>query len=108
MRHILQVPGQTCSCKGVPDSEGKLCPVCEWGARICTVCGAAEGELLDWPECLEHKKELYEVTVSKTGTVKVWAWNEHFAQVTAENEPDYAITWLDISSGDAEKVEEEP
>lgn len=58
MRHILMQPGKDCYCseqrKGASTSSER-CPVCVWGARVCTVCGAAECELLDMPECPGHR-----------------------------------------------------
>lgn len=52
MKHVLMTPGVDCRCHDIPDYE---CPVCEWSADICKVCGAAEAELLDMPECPGHK-----------------------------------------------------
>lgn len=52
MKHILKVSGVDCDCHKKTDYE---CPVCEWNASICKVCGAAECELLDMPDCPGHK-----------------------------------------------------
>ncbi len=52
MEHILKVSGVDCNCHEMLDYE---CPVCEWGASICGVCGAVEVELVDMPECPGHK-----------------------------------------------------
>jgi hypothetical protein len=52
MEHILMRARIDCSCAGYEiDDDHKECPVCEWGAGICKVCGAAEGQLMDMCEC---------------------------------------------------------
>lgn len=54
MKHQLMVAGVDCYCKGRnPEMQ---CPVCEWGACVCTNCGMAECELSDHPVCLGHRK----------------------------------------------------
>lgn len=50
MKHILITP-RTCDC----DKDKESCPVCTWGLDICSICGAAEYELLDMPECPGNK-----------------------------------------------------
>lgn len=52
MEHIL-LTNETCTCN---KSSEQNCPVCDGGLGVCAVCGAAECELLDMPECPGHKK----------------------------------------------------
>lgn len=53
MEHKIMTP-ETCKFKRIdPDGHGTYpgCPVCDWGLNVCEVCGMAEADLLDNPEC---------------------------------------------------------
>lgn len=54
MEHLLKKPwSDDCQCKKLVEDhqEFKPCPVCEWGANICKICGLVEYQLCDTPEC---------------------------------------------------------
>ena len=44
--HILYTP-ENCGCKSQPgyDPDYSVCPVCDWGLAVCSVCRGAEIEL---------------------------------------------------------------
>lgn len=52
MKHVLQTP-ETCKFKQADPvaHESENCYVCDGGLKICAVCGMAEADLLDHPEC---------------------------------------------------------
>lgn len=52
MKHVIQTP-ETCKFKQTHPITHELeqCLVCDGGLKICAVCGMAEADLLDHPEC---------------------------------------------------------
>lgn len=52
MEHKIMTPER---CKFKHDFGGfrthPSCPVCDWGLKVCEVCGMAEADLLDNPKC---------------------------------------------------------
>jgi len=55
MKHEFCQPRVDCDCNAriAKDPDAQLCPVCEWGASICKICGQVEGELT--AECPGNK-----------------------------------------------------
>lgn len=52
MKHKIMTPA-TCKhkLKDLDSHAESECPVCDYGLKICEVCGMAEADLLDNPEC---------------------------------------------------------
>ena len=48
--HILMLPSDPHVCSGLED-EPRSCWLCDGGLAQCKVCGLAESELDDQPEC---------------------------------------------------------
>lgn len=61
--HVLKTP-LNCGCTKGTDEK---CPVCEWGASVCSICGKAEVEL-DEP-CIGGKYAILHPNLNPTGTV---------------------------------------
>lgn len=62
-KHEYKLPFVDCNCNA--DDDTPLCPVCEWGAQICKICGKAECDLE--PECPVNHYRSYESVVLNNG-----------------------------------------
>lgn len=52
MEHKIMTP-KTCK-KRIEDPvkhQMDDCPICDWGLKVCEVCGKAEMDLIDFPDC---------------------------------------------------------
>jgi hypothetical protein len=68
MKHKSMVAGKDCYCARGSYLKGD-CPICDWGLDACSICGAAECELLDMPECPGHRNWRNETEGEKHGTM---------------------------------------
>ena len=91
VKHILMT-SEDCDCGGKTDR----CPVCDWGLGQCKVCGKAEIELIDTPEC--------------PGCAEP-AWGERIDQGTVRftGNPQHYHRWLQVcKTCDIKEYKDEP